>query len=343
MSQINDGKAFEKLVSMIQEAYRDSPRTKIYTNHKIKDRFGKRREFDVFIVIKSNDYNFNIAIECKDYKNPVSVEKIEAFNSKCLTVSGINKKIIISSAGFQSGAVENAQLFDIELQTLSTIKKLEALVDEKDSHTGYLGLRYVLLDYNVLVRSTIFGEVKFNKKELDYQATIAMKGKDPLKPTNFIQQELNGLSVQGEMMIPILKEAYKRGVQLHEGDITITDSFFLTILEEYPVNLYLSNRVLAVARLEIKAEVTCRPKHRNSEGVEVRSHEDAIERTKKGELYSVRFDDNDQTHFYYEYPDKESKETITIALEEDKSKKLKTIINMDTKTGEIIQPNNKAD
>lgn len=120
-----NGKSFEKLVAIIQETYKDSLDTKIHLNYRIKDKLnkGKIREFDIFITTKINNYNFNIAIECKDYKSPVPVEKIEAFNSKCNTVSNINKKIIISPKGFQSGALENAIHFDIELYTLESVDK----------------------------------------------------------------------------------------------------------------------------------------------------------------------------------------------------------------------------
>jgi hypothetical protein len=120
-----NGKSFEKLVAIVQEAYKDSLDTKIYLNHRVRDRLlkSKLREFDIFITTKINNYTFNIAIECKDYKAPVSVEKIEAFNSKCSTVKDINKKIIISPKGFQSGALENAKYFDIELYTLQSVDK----------------------------------------------------------------------------------------------------------------------------------------------------------------------------------------------------------------------------
>lgn len=122
----NTGRGFEKLILIIQEALKDSPNTKIYSNHKISDRTSNRklREFDVFLIISANGFEIKIAIECKDYKSAVALEKIEAFNTKCNSVIGINKKIMISAKGFQTGVVENAkELYDIDLFLLNTVRK----------------------------------------------------------------------------------------------------------------------------------------------------------------------------------------------------------------------------
>lgn len=110
------GKSLESIVALIQETLKNSPNTRVLKNHKIENKDGGKREFDVFIESNVSGYSINIAIECKDYKKPVPVKEIEAFNSKCNSFTKINKKIFISSSGFQAGAITSANNFGIELQ-----------------------------------------------------------------------------------------------------------------------------------------------------------------------------------------------------------------------------------
>lgn len=110
------GKSLESIVALIQETLKNSPNTRVLKNHKIQNKDGGKREFDVFIESNVSGYSINIAIECKDYNKPVPVKEIEAFNSKCNSFTKINKKIFISSSGFQTGAITSANNFGIELQ-----------------------------------------------------------------------------------------------------------------------------------------------------------------------------------------------------------------------------------
>lgn len=75
----SNGKQLEHIVCLIEESFKDSQNTTIYSNHKIQNKDGRNREFDILITTKVNEYEINIAIECKDYKSKVSVDKIEAF------------------------------------------------------------------------------------------------------------------------------------------------------------------------------------------------------------------------------------------------------------------------
>lgn len=79
---MNDGRKVEKLVRLIQEAIKDFPNVEIFSNYEIKNKSGRKREIDVLLKTTVNSFEIIIAIECKDYKNAVPVEKIEAFNSK---------------------------------------------------------------------------------------------------------------------------------------------------------------------------------------------------------------------------------------------------------------------
>jgi len=125
----NNGIQLEKTIRLIEETFKDSDNTRIFSNYRIPNESGNNREIDVFIVSKINDFEINIAIECKDYKKKVSVEKIEAFQSKCDRIKQINKKIFISTNGFQSDAINSAKYYGIELFTAeelnaSALKKI---------------------------------------------------------------------------------------------------------------------------------------------------------------------------------------------------------------------------
>jgi len=118
---MNDGKQIEKLVRLIQEALKDFPSTQIFSNYRIENNSGRKREIDVLLKTNINGYEIIIAIECKDYKTPIPVEKIEAFNSKCQRIKGISKKIFVTTHGYQSDSYEAAKDFDIELYRFDEI------------------------------------------------------------------------------------------------------------------------------------------------------------------------------------------------------------------------------
>jgi predicted helicase len=109
------GRHLEKLLSLIHETIKDSELTKIYSNRKLSNTAGQLREIDILIETSINGLDIKVAIECKDYKNKVTVEKIEAFNSKCARIPAINKKVLVATSGFQKDAVFAAKDFGIEL------------------------------------------------------------------------------------------------------------------------------------------------------------------------------------------------------------------------------------
>lgn len=120
---MKDGKKIEKVIRLIQETLKDSPYTKIYSNYKIENISGSKREIDILIVSVINSMEIKIAIECKNYNKPVPVDKIEAFNSKCLRIKGISKKVFVSASGYQSDALKAAKDFDIEPYFIDEISK----------------------------------------------------------------------------------------------------------------------------------------------------------------------------------------------------------------------------
>lgn len=117
------GKLLEITLRIVQESLKDKADTEILSNYQLTNSSGRKREFDIVIKANLNGFDFYAVIECKDYKKPVSVEKIEAFNSKCLRIPQISKKIFVSKNGFQADAINAAKYFGIEIYDLEEIGK----------------------------------------------------------------------------------------------------------------------------------------------------------------------------------------------------------------------------
>lgn len=117
------GKSAEILLKIIQETFKDSVTTQIHHDYKIPNIDGNKRQIDVLIEGRINDFEIVIAIECKDHNRPIPAEKIEAFKGKCDRLPRINKKIFVSTSGYQKDAIKAAATFSIELFDLKTISK----------------------------------------------------------------------------------------------------------------------------------------------------------------------------------------------------------------------------
>ena len=72
------------------------------------------RQFDVTIRFRKGLYDHLSVVECKEYKQPVPIEKVEAFVTKSRDVHA-NVAVLASSSGFQSGAMECAKRHGITL------------------------------------------------------------------------------------------------------------------------------------------------------------------------------------------------------------------------------------
>ncbi len=144
----NNGKPLEKVVRLIHETLKDRPNTLIHSNYKIKNVGGRKREFDIFIETSINDIQIKIAIECKAYKTPVGVEKIEAFKSKCDRVPAINKKVFVSQSGYQADSINAAKEFGIDLYDIKNIGHEEIL---KWFPISQLGLRFAVKKFNFVI------------------------------------------------------------------------------------------------------------------------------------------------------------------------------------------------
>src|SRR5690349_25084321 len=105
---------FELLIKRIHDEL--EPRGVVRHNHKIRGRSGRKRQIDVSITRTIGLTKVLVAIECKRWKRPVGIERVEAFASKLRDV-GASDGVIISPSGFQEGARSSAMDNRITLLT----------------------------------------------------------------------------------------------------------------------------------------------------------------------------------------------------------------------------------
>jgi hypothetical protein len=120
---MKNGKVFESIIATVHEALKSDQTVQIAVNRKLLDLSGNEREIDILISSTINLIPFQIAIECKDYARPVSVEKIDAFKAKCEFIPNVNKLIFVAKTGFQKGAIKKANAYGIDLYKLEDVNQ----------------------------------------------------------------------------------------------------------------------------------------------------------------------------------------------------------------------------
>jgi hypothetical protein len=318
----NKGTQLEKTVRLIQEAFKDSENTQIYSNYKIPNESGNNREIDIFIVSKVNDFEINIAIECKDYNKKVPVEKIEAFQSKCDRIKQINKKIFISSKGYQSDAINSAKYYGIELLTAeeindSTFKNIIPIRQLKPEILPIINNAVLNFDATeetlVKIRETFQGEV-FNKDD----DSIANITKVILEAIEKYKREIFALALIEWMKIKHESDDEKTfpvnfGLTFHKyyikGDnnekITLLDGNFDVLVKFGFISPQLTGRTL-----------------KDSQGIT------------KANSVDIKMADNLESHMII----KNNNEVDFYVTENEEVKKLQTLFTYNPKTNKITKP-----
>ena len=101
-------------------------------------------QIDIFAEFYALKTQFKVLVECKQYKNTVPRERIEILNSR-LQSTGSQKGILMSTAGFQSGALQYAKEHGIALIQVFNTNELfhsySSHENEKNDYNNML-LRY---------------------------------------------------------------------------------------------------------------------------------------------------------------------------------------------------------
>lgn len=83
-------KASEELERLVQRIQQElAPNAEVIHNVKMQGRRSKvKRQIDVLVTEKIGQYEINIIIDCKDYKNPIDVKGVEEFYGLLEDVGG---------------------------------------------------------------------------------------------------------------------------------------------------------------------------------------------------------------------------------------------------------------
>ncbi|MCN9538091.1 restriction endonuclease, partial [Klebsiella pneumoniae] len=83
---------------------------------------GIRTHHDIDVLVKSHHAGFDIIwlVECKHWKNPVSKLHVLALR-EIVTEIGADRGILLSESGFQSGAIEAANLTNVHITSLAEL------------------------------------------------------------------------------------------------------------------------------------------------------------------------------------------------------------------------------
>ena len=114
------GREYENFVAKLQQAifysekYGKQKNIIIEKNKIIKDNNGIDREFDLYWEYELGGFTYKTVIECKDYKTPIKLEKIDALIGKTHDIPEL-KCVFATKSKYQSGAEKKANQYGIEL------------------------------------------------------------------------------------------------------------------------------------------------------------------------------------------------------------------------------------
>lgn len=123
MTQVNTGIPYELFVKRVYEALqrtKDLPHHHIIDirhNVKMVDQGGIERQFDLYWEREEFGNKKKSMIECKDYQNGVSIERVDALIGKMCDFPDITP-ILATSVKYQSGALQKAKNHHIEIMVV---------------------------------------------------------------------------------------------------------------------------------------------------------------------------------------------------------------------------------
>ena len=131
------GKFFEQLVKTVEKQLKNKTDYNIRSNVMLKNSNGIDREFDVVVEHISDESVGKTVIECKAHKAPIDIQYIDGFYGKCSNVSGITRRILVSSSGFTKNAQTEAKSKGIELCELGNLSVNEDAPQYEASIGGF--------------------------------------------------------------------------------------------------------------------------------------------------------------------------------------------------------------
>ena len=108
MNDVSKGKGaqFESIVEKIYTQFANNERIKVKVerNVPIIGNDGASHEIDILCSYEHFGLNFRVAIECKNWKNPINVSELRNFSYKLEHIGNINGIFVSAESEFQDGA-----------------------------------------------------------------------------------------------------------------------------------------------------------------------------------------------------------------------------------------------
>ena len=120
----------------------------MYSNLSLVGRSGVEHQVDVHWRFKHAGIDHTVLIECKNYKTPVTLEKVRSFFSVLHDI-GNCRGLMVTKTGFQSGVEKFAQFYGIDLKLL----RKPTPDDWKGRIKGIAAIMTVKLPVNIVVTS----------------------------------------------------------------------------------------------------------------------------------------------------------------------------------------------
>ena len=131
-SNKDKGDFLEDVVQLIEKSFAGKD-CAVEKKKKFINRDDLTREIDVFLSTIVNKKTIGIAIECKNYKPNISLEKIDSFINKCRDIPQIHRMVYVTTSDYQCGAKVAAEKAGVSLYRLQRIsdEKVEATLNIK--------------------------------------------------------------------------------------------------------------------------------------------------------------------------------------------------------------------
>lgn len=150
----------ERLVAAIHHA--ESHGAIVTWNDKIQG-----RQFDVTLRFKYGLHEYLTVIECKDYKDKIPVEKIDAFVTKARDINA-NKAVIVSTNGYQSGCFDVAKRHGVKLLTINEKVEIDlsSLASEVTPALNIFDVRLLKSDGKEIILEDAGGRLHYLMKHI---------------------------------------------------------------------------------------------------------------------------------------------------------------------------------
>ena len=114
------GEEYERFVQDVYKVLNaNDGLSNVIVQHDVKLKgISREHQIDVYWQFSYGTVTYRVAVECKDYKNPITAEKIEAFRSTLLDIGNNIQGVFASRNGFQVGAINVSKAYGIQLMQI---------------------------------------------------------------------------------------------------------------------------------------------------------------------------------------------------------------------------------